>query len=95
MNTAVTVDEAAGNFRSLLERLSAMQQSAVITREGRPIARIVPFPGVLTGEARLTSIRRGMERWYASTTEEEREAFARDIESARTVVDQTVRNKWE
>lgn len=95
MNTAVTLDEAAGDFRSLIARLRAIQQDVVVTSDGRPIARIVPFQSVLTGEARIASIGSSMERWYANTTEEERESFARDIESARTVVDQTIPNRWE
>lgn len=40
----LTVEEAAARLGELVERVHARREAAVIVKEGRPLARIVPLP---------------------------------------------------
>ncbi len=74
--TAISVTDAAHDFVKLVERVERRRESAVITREGRPIATLVPVdrPAATCEElaARLAAIPR--------LPPDEAEAFANDIE---------------
>ena len=96
MNATLTVEEAGRDFSALLEDVEKFHREAVITRGGRPVAKVVPFAASgMADDVALEKYRRFHERWAAETTGEDREAFARDIESARQVVNQAIPNRWE
>jgi prevent-host-death family protein len=75
----LSVTEAARGFSDLINRVHYRGESAVLTKNGRAVARIVPTgPPPITG-AELA--RRWKERPQLSS--KEAEAFARDIEEGR------------
>lgn len=77
--TAVPVSEAAKDFLGLLDWVESRHQSAVLTREGKPVATLNPFPSLPLTGAELA------ERWPSldKLSPDEASAFADDIESAR------------
>ena len=77
--TAVPVSEAAKDFLGPLERVERRQESAILVREGRPVATLSPLPRVALDCAELA------DRWPAldKLPPEEATAFADDLEHAR------------
>ena len=75
--TAVSVTDAARDFFALVERVEHDRESAVITREGRPVATLVPTEraAVTCGEA--AELWKSIPRLAA----EEADEFADDIEA--------------
>jgi antitoxin (DNA-binding transcriptional repressor) of toxin-antitoxin stability system len=96
MNSAVSLEEASRDFPALLRALAASHREAVILENGRRIAKIIPFADdALASEEELKSYEGFHTAWLRETTEEEREAFARDIEAGRSVVMQDIPNRWD
>jgi len=77
--TAISVADAAKDFMRVIERVEKRQESAVLVRDGQPVARLVPFcKPAATGEELA-------ERWSRldRLPSEEAAAFAEDLEKAR------------
>lgn len=74
--TAISVTDAARDFLSLVERVESRRESAVITREGRPVATLVPVNRPAATCEKLAAYWEKIPR----LSPEEGEAFARDIE---------------
>lgn len=77
--TAISVTEAAKDFLGLLARVERERQSAVLLREGKPVATLNPMPDVALTCAELA------ERWpkLEKLPPDEAMAFADDLEKAR------------
>jgi antitoxin (DNA-binding transcriptional repressor) of toxin-antitoxin stability system len=77
--TTVPVAEAAKDFLKLLDRVERAHESAVLVREGKPVATLNPVPGPALTGAELA------ERWSKldKLPPDEANAFADDLESAR------------
>ena len=76
---AIPVAEAAKDFLKLLDRVEREHESAVLTREGKPVAMLSPvLEQALTG-AELAEHWSKMDKLPPA----EANAFADDIESAR------------
>jgi antitoxin (DNA-binding transcriptional repressor) of toxin-antitoxin stability system len=76
---AISVEDAARDFRQVLARIENEGEPTVVFRAGKPVARIVPFPPTATYCAELAARWENIER----LPPEEAEVFARDIEDAR------------
>lgn len=78
--TAITVAEAARDFLGLLQRIETRQETAILVRDGQPVAMLSPCTRPAATCEELAS------RWsqLARLTPDEAEAFARDLEGART-----------
>ena len=76
---AITVAEAAKDFLRVLESVERNRESAILVRDGRPVATLSPIPGPASSCAELA------ERWpgLKKLPPEEARAFADDIERAR------------
>lgn len=77
--TAISATDAAKDFLRLLERVEDRGESAVILREGQPIAMLSPVPRVSLSCAELA------ERWprLEKLPLDEANAFADDLEQSR------------
>ena len=77
--TAVPVGEAAEDFLRLLDWAGRQQESAILVREGRPVATVSPLPSAALSCAELA------ERWpkLDKLSPDEANAFADDLEQAR------------
>ena len=75
----LTVTEAARGFSDLVNRVHYRKESAILTRNGRPVARIVP---VNAEEATFADLAR---KWKPGKflTPKQADDFARDIEKGR------------
>lgn len=94
MSVSVPLDEAAGSLLALVAKARSSHEEMVLTDNGEPVAKLVPFPPKRSREETVKHLRDLQEWWMSVTTEEEREAFARDIEAGRKTVDQTLRDPW-
>jgi antitoxin (DNA-binding transcriptional repressor) of toxin-antitoxin stability system len=88
--TAVSVAEAAKDFLGLLARVERERESAVLVREGKPVATLNPLPAAAITCAELA------ERWpkLGKLPPEEAEAFADDVEKARAKLP-PLRSAWD
>jgi antitoxin (DNA-binding transcriptional repressor) of toxin-antitoxin stability system len=77
--TAIPVAEAARDFLRVLDRVERGGESAVLVREGRPVATLSPIPSAVLTCAELAERWPNMERLAA----DEASAFADDVENAR------------
>lgn len=77
--TAITVTDAARDFLRLIEQLEKTHESAVLVRDGQPVARLVPCSKPASSCEELA------ERWSLQDrlSAEEADAFADDLEKAR------------
>jgi antitoxin (DNA-binding transcriptional repressor) of toxin-antitoxin stability system len=77
--TAISVAEAARDFLGLLDRVESRRESAILVREGKPVATLSPLPTAAITCAELAA------RWPSlpKLSSEEATAFADDIELAR------------
>jgi antitoxin (DNA-binding transcriptional repressor) of toxin-antitoxin stability system len=77
---AIPVADAAKDFLRLLERVERGRESAILLREGRPVATLSPLPRAALTCAELA------ERWprLEKLSSDEANAFADDLEHART-----------
>ena len=87
---AIPVAEAAKDFLKLLDRVEREQESAVLVREGKPVATLSPVLGPALTGAELA------ERWSKldKLPPDEGNAFADDIESARRNLPQ-LKSAWD
>jgi antitoxin (DNA-binding transcriptional repressor) of toxin-antitoxin stability system len=77
--TAISVAEAAKDFLRVLERVERRRESAILVREGKPVATLSPLPNAAMTCAELA------ERWpkLEKLSPDEADAFADDLEHAR------------
>ena len=77
--TSVSVAEAAKDFLRLLEGVERRRESAILLREGKPVATLSPLPSAAMSCAELA------ERWPSleKLSPDEANAFAADLEHAR------------
>jgi antitoxin (DNA-binding transcriptional repressor) of toxin-antitoxin stability system len=77
--TVISVAEAAKDFLRLLDRVERKRESAILTREGKPVATLSPLPSAAITCAELA------ERWpnLERLSPDEANAFADDLEHAR------------
>jgi len=77
--TAVPVAEAAKDFLRLLDWVETKHESAILVREGRPVATLSPLPSPALTCAELA------DRWpkLDKLPPDEAGAFADDLEHAR------------
>ena len=77
--TAISVAEAAKDFLRVLDRVERRRESAILVREGKPVATLCPLPSPALTSAELA------ERWSKldKLPPDEASAFADDIEAAR------------
>jgi antitoxin (DNA-binding transcriptional repressor) of toxin-antitoxin stability system len=80
--TAIPVAEAAKDFLALLDRVERKGESAVLVREGKPVATLSPVPSLALTCAELA------ERWprLEKLAPDEANAFADDLEQARAIL---------
>ena len=84
----MTASDLARNLSAVLDDLERRGEEVVITRKKRPVGRLVPgLPAVRAREAL-----RGL---YGVLSDEEGEAWLRDIEKAKRKLDQELRHPWE
>jgi ketosteroid isomerase-like protein len=95
MTVAMPLSEAARTLQALVHNARVTKHETVLTEYGEDVAVIVPIPPKRSAEERLKHLEDLMEWWESTTTEEEREAFARDIESGRETIDQRIPDRWE
>jgi prevent-host-death family protein len=75
----LTVTEAARGFSDLINRVHYRGESAVLTKNGRPVARVVP-----TGPPPITGAELAKDwKQKPSLSLKNAETFARDIEGGR------------
>lgn len=93
MNAAVTSEEAVRNFEALLDDASTLLQETIITRNGQPVAKIVPVAQPCT----LGEIGKLWQKFReeGTMTMEERNAFADDIEAAHKAGNQPLVYRWD
>jgi prevent-host-death family protein len=90
MIKSVTVSEAARGFADLINRVHYRNESALLTKGGKPVAKIVPVEtGAKTG-AELAEL------WptFAHLSPTAADAFSEDVKRARTGLPK-VKDKWE
>jgi antitoxin (DNA-binding transcriptional repressor) of toxin-antitoxin stability system len=77
--TVVPVNEAAGDFLLLLERVESPREPATLVRDGQPVARLIPLARPAATCTELA------ERWRTipKLPPEDGQAFADDIERVR------------
>ena len=77
--TAISVAEAAKDFLRVLDRVERQRESAILVREGKPVATLSPLPSAAMSCAELA------ERWpkLEKLSPDEADAFADDLEHAR------------
>jgi antitoxin (DNA-binding transcriptional repressor) of toxin-antitoxin stability system len=76
---AIPVDEAAANFPRLLELIESRGEPTTLLRNGKAVARLIPWTSPANTCAELA------ERWekIEKLPADEAEAFAKDVEQAR------------
>jgi antitoxin (DNA-binding transcriptional repressor) of toxin-antitoxin stability system len=77
--TAITVADAAERFLAIVEEVERKCEPAVLTREGRPVVIISPYPRVARTCAELAGRWQLLERLPV----DEADAFANDLELGR------------
>lgn len=85
----ISVAEAAKDFLKLLDRVERGHESAVLVREGKPVATLSPVVGPALTGAELAD---RCDRWVMLPPEEAN-AFADDIESGRRNLPQ-LKSAW-
>lgn len=93
MESTLTVTEVARNFSDVINRVVYRGDTAILTRNGKPVARIIPEPAkALTGRE-LADLLEKRQRMPL----DEAEAFARDVEEGRRLYNrpEVPRDPWE
>jgi len=54
---AISAEAAKARWMTLLDEVAQDQQEIVITRDGRPVARLVPIPRKTRGQHRRAGVR--------------------------------------
>jgi prevent-host-death family protein len=88
--TVLTIDDAARTLPDLVERVHSRGESALLTKAGRPVARIVPVQVASQGVDDLIAFLR---RWRAAHPEPD-EGFGAAIEASRRAISPP-RDPWE
>jgi prevent-host-death family protein len=87
--TTITVTEAARNFAECINRVHYQNQSFVLVKNGKPLARLVPERGkVCTGKELADILSR------VKLTREEAKAWRRDLAKARKML-KAPTDKWQ
>ncbi len=81
METTVTVTEAARNFADIVNRAYYRQEATTLLKNGKPVARIVPAAANLNTGKEIAARMAGKRPRLGL---KEAEAFARDLEAARS-----------
>lgn len=90
METTLTVTEAARAFSDLINRVVYRGDTAILTRNGSVVARIVPEPrGQTTGLDLATALESA-----PRLSPDEAASFADDIEAARRELNQPAADPW-
>ncbi len=91
MERKLSVTEAARNFSDLINRALYRGESALLTRSGQPVARIVPVV------AEPLSIQEFVRMWrdLPHLDPQDAEDFAREIEDSRNVLNQPPQSSWD
>ena len=87
--TVVTIEDAARCLPDLVERVHAGEETALLVKSGRPLARIVPVPKVNDNEDLIAFLG----RWSIEPPEPD-EQFAEAIEESRKAV-RPPHDPWE
>jgi antitoxin (DNA-binding transcriptional repressor) of toxin-antitoxin stability system len=90
MNRTITVTEAARGFADLVNRVLYRRESALLLRGGKPVAKIVPIDESAKTGSELASLWPTLPHLGVI----EAEAFARDLERARSSLPQPA-HKWD
>ena len=86
----LTVAEAEREFAELIDRVHREGESALLTKNGVPVARIIPVPPRQLTGAELAEIWKQLPH----LDPEDAEAFAADIEAGRRIL-LPLRDPWE
>jgi len=88
--TSVPVAEAAKDFLRLLDWVESRHESAILVRDGRPVAALSPLPGAAMTCAELA------DRWpkLDKLPADEASAFADDLENGRATLPQLT-TSWD
>ena len=87
--TTITVTEAARNFADCVNRAHYQNQSFVLLKNGKPVARLIPEPEkVCTGKDLAEALER------VELTPEDARAWHKDIVAARKAL-KPQGNKWQ
>ncbi|MBP7142172.1 MAG: type II toxin-antitoxin system prevent-host-death family antitoxin [Opitutaceae bacterium] len=90
MIKTVTVTDAARGFADLINRVYYRNESAVLLKGGKPVAKIVPVETSAKTGAELATLWRGLPHLSAS----EAKLFGDDVSLARNELPK-VKDKWE
>jgi prevent-host-death family protein len=92
MAKTLTVTEAARNFSDVVNKVFYRGDSMELTRGGKVVARLVPAVDIEPPTGRQV-----LAAWKTMVhlTEDEAEAFAKDVESGRVVINQKPAGKWD
>lgn len=90
MESTLTVTEAARNFSDLINRVVYRGDAAILTRNGKPVARIVP-EGLKKNTGRDLA-----EFWRkrAPMTTQEADSFSNDLSEIRSEANRPQRDLW-
>lgn len=88
--TVLTIEDAARCLPDLVDRVHASGEAALLTRAGRPLARIVAVPG---GQRTADDLIAFLRRWRIEHPEPD-EQFAEAIQDSRRAV-QMPHDPWE
>jgi len=86
--TVVTLDELSGKLKRILEEVERSGEEVVIVRDDQAVARLLP-------EAPRMRAREFFGDLPGMLTDEEGEAWLRDIREMDRVLDQGIRDPWE
>ena len=90
MESTVTVTEAARNFSDLINRVVYRGESAILTRNGKSVAKIVPERRRRVTGREAAKIWTNLRRMSAR----EAEAFADDLVEIRRLGNRPQRDSW-
>jgi antitoxin (DNA-binding transcriptional repressor) of toxin-antitoxin stability system len=86
----ISVAEAAKDFLRLVELVESQGETRVLERDGKPIAKIVPFSRPAASCQELAALWENLSR----LPPEEAEAFAQDLEDARATIP-SLKSVWD
>ena len=90
MESTITVTEAARNFSDLISRVVYRGESTLLTRNGKPVARVFPERSRRVTGREAAKIWANWQRLSAS----EAEAFANDLKEIRRFGNRPQRDSW-
>jgi prevent-host-death family protein len=90
MEETITVTEASRNFSDLVNRVAYRSKTAVLTRGGKPVARMSP---IRAEETTGLDVARKV-RSRVRMPKDEADAYAADLKDARSVGNKPQRDPW-